>query len=284
MSPLLLVIGILIGAVLGLTGAGGSVLAVPLLLICLKLDPASATGLALGVVAASSGYGAIQRIRQREILWIPAALFGISGAIFAPPGRLLASHLPSEWLLGSFSVLSLVIAVRMFLQSIQHPELAKVVRADSGDSTQEPLLCRLSDTGRFDWRVRCMAGLSVGGVLTGLLSGLFGVGGGFLIVPFLNQLNGVSMRHAVATSLVIIAAIASSGFVAHISTHVVDWSQLAQLAHRRHCRHGSRQRARALVGRCALAAGVCHCHRGDGRTGVVSVKTPINIFLARWAI
>ena len=95
MSPLLLVIGILIGAVLGLTGAGGSVLAVPLLLICLKLDPASATGLALGVVAASSGYGAIQRIRQREILWIPAALFGISGAIFAPPGRLLASHLPS---------------------------------------------------------------------------------------------------------------------------------------------------------------------------------------------
>jgi uncharacterized membrane protein YfcA len=230
MSPLLLVIGILIGAVLGLTGAGGSVLAVPLLLICLKLDPASATGLALGVVAASSGYGAIQRIRQREILWIPAALFGISGAIFAPPGRLLASHLPSEWLLGSFSVLSLVIAARMFLQSIQHPELAKVVRADSGDSTQEPLLCRLSDTGRFDWRVRCMAGLSVGGVLTGLLSGLFGVGGGFLIVPFLNQLNGVSMRHAVATSLVIIAAIASSGFVAHISTHAVDWSQLAQLA------------------------------------------------------
>jgi uncharacterized protein len=230
MSLLLLAIGILIGAVLGLTGAGGSVLAVPLLLIFLKLDPASATGLALGVVAASSCYGAVQRIRQREILWIPAALFGISGAIFAPPGRLLASQLSPEWLLGSFSVLSVVIAGRMFLQSVQHPELAKVVRADSGDSTPEPLLCRLSETGRFDWRVRCMAGLTGGGVITGLLSGLFGVGGGFLIVPFLNQLNGVSMRNAVATSLVIIAAISSSGFVAHISTHTVDWSQLLQLA------------------------------------------------------
>lgn len=230
MSFLLLAIGILIGAVLGLTGAGGSVLAVPLLLLFLKLDPASATGLALGVVAASSAYGAIQRIWQKEILWIPAALFGISGAIFAPPGRLLASHLPSTWLLGSFSVLSIMIAVRMFLLSIRHPEQTRVVRADGGGGKAEPLLCKLSGTGRFDWRLRCMAGLAGGGVITGLLSGLFGVGGGFLIVPFLNQLNGVSMRNAVATSLVIIAAIASSGFIAHISTHVMDWLQLIQLA------------------------------------------------------
>jgi uncharacterized membrane protein YfcA len=229
--PLLLpAIGLLIGAVLGLTGAGGSVLAVPLLLLLLKLDPASATGLALGVVAASSGYGAIQRIRQQEVLWIPAALFGISGGLFAPPGRLLASYLPPVWLLGSFTLLSLVIATRMFMQSIQHPEQARVVRAEAGDGAAEPLLCKLSETGRFDWRVRCMAGLVGGGVITGLLSGLFGVGGGFLIVPFLNQLNGVSMRHAVATSLVIIAAIASSGFVAHISIHAVNWAQLLQLA------------------------------------------------------
>ena len=230
MSPLLLVIGILIGAVLGLTGAGGSVMAVPLLLVFLRLDPASATGLALGVVAASSCYGAIQRIRQQEILWIPALLFGLTGAVFAPPGRLLANHLSPEVLLAGFGVLSVIIAVRMFWQSIQHPELAKVVRADSGDGTHEPLLCKLSETGRFDWRLRCMAGLAGGGVITGLLSGLFGVGGGFIIVPFLNQLNGVNMRHAVATSLVIIAAIASSGFITHISTHPVDWQQLAQLA------------------------------------------------------
>ena len=75
MTLLLLTIGVLIGAVLGLTGAGGSVLAVPLLVLLLHLDPASATGLALGVVAASSIYGSIQRIRHREMLWIPA-IFG----------------------------------------------------------------------------------------------------------------------------------------------------------------------------------------------------------------
>jgi hypothetical protein len=230
MSLLLLTIGILIGAVLGLTGAGGSVLAVPLLIVFLKLDPVSATGLALGVVAISSVYGSIQRIRQGEILWIPAGLFGLSGALFAPPGRLLAGQLPPDWLLAGFALLSTIIAIRMFWQSFQDSEMAKVVRAASGSGTLDPLLCRFSDSGHFDWRLRCMAGLAGGGVITGLLSGLFGVGGGFLIVPFLNQLNGVSMRHAVATSLVIIAAISGSGFVTHISTHSVDWTQLAQLA------------------------------------------------------
>lgn len=231
MSVLLLFVGTLIGAVLGLTGAGGSVLAVPLLLFLLHLEPAAATGLALGVVAASSAYGAVQRIRQREVLWIPALLFGASGALFAPPGRWLAGLVSPTVLLASFAGLSLLIAARMLQQSISRPELARVVRAgDSLTEPPEPLLCRLSDSGRFDWRLRCMAGLAGGGVLTGLLSGFFGVGGGFLIVPFLNQLNAVSMRQAVATSLVIIAAISSSGFVTHMAVHPVDWATLLQLA------------------------------------------------------
>lgn len=230
MTLLLLAIGLLIGAVLGLTGAGGSVIAVPLLLVLLQLEPASATGLALGVVAASSIYGAIQRIRQQEILWIPAILFGISGAIFAPGGRLLSTQVTPQFLIASFAFLSVAIALRMFWQSIRQPEQSAVVRAGGGDSRKEPLLCRFSDTQKFDWRLRCMAGLSLGGVLTGLLSGFFGVGGGFMIVPFLNQLNSVSMRQSVATSLVIIAAISSSGFVTHILTQSIDWQQLGFLS------------------------------------------------------
>lgn len=221
--------GMLIGAVLGLTGAGGSVLAVPLLLFLLPIDSPTATGLALGVVAASSLYGAIQRIRQKDILWIPAVLLGISGAALAPAGRLFAGTMNPEYLLAGFALLATVIAVRMIWQSIEHPEYSTVVRASVADSQHEPLLCRFSDTGHFDLRMRCVTGLAVGGMLTGLLSGLFGVGGGFLIVPFLNQLNGVSMRHAVATSLVIIAAVASSGFVTHLATHTLDGMQLGLL-------------------------------------------------------
>lgn len=229
MVILLLAIGLLIGAVLGLTGAGGSVIAVPLLLLLLHLDPASATGLALGVVAVSSLYGSIQRIRNREILWIPAILFGASGAIFAPMGRLLAAQVSPQLLTAGFSALSVLIAVRMLWQSIHEPQNSTVIRAGGGDAPAEALLCRFSDTQKFDWRLRCMAGLTSGGVLTGLLAGLFGVGGGFMIVPFLNQLNSVSMRSAVATSLVIIAAISASGFAAHIATHTIDWQQLLYL-------------------------------------------------------
>lgn len=223
----LLLIGAIIGAVLGLTGAGGSVLAVPLLMIFLKLDPATATGLALGVVAVSSTWGAIHRILQKKILWIPVILFGISGMVFAPIGRWLAAQVDPRLLTISFALMSTIIAGRMLWQSFQKPEQASLVRA-STDGTAESgsMQCEFGDNNRFDWRLRCTSGLLGGGVATGLLSGFFGVGGGFLIVPFLNQLNSVSMSQAVATSLVIIAGISTSGFVMGIVTQPVELAQL----------------------------------------------------------
>lgn len=230
MVLLLLAIGVLIGAVLGLTGAGGSVLAVPLLLLLLHLDPASATGLALGVVAVSSLYGSIRRIRHREILWVPALLFGLTGVLFAPVGRVLSTQVPPQVLLVSFAALSVIIAARMLWQSIRQPEQSVVVRAGAASGATEPLLCRFSETRKFDMRFRCIAGLTLGGLLAGLLSGFFGVGGGFMIVPFLNQLNSVSMRNAVATSLVIIAGISASGFFAHVLTQAIAWQQLILLS------------------------------------------------------
>lgn len=222
-------IGILIGAVLGLTGAGGSVLAVPLLLLLLHLEPSAATGLALGVVAISSAYGSWARMKNREIFWVPAVLFGVSGMVMAPAGRYLAASVDPHVLVSSFAVLSSLIALRMFWQSVKHPEQASVVRAGGGNVGSDALLCRFSETQHFDWRLRCMTGLVTGGILTGLLSGFFGVGGGFLIVPFLTQLNGVSMRQAVATSLVIITGISTSGFATHLMTQSIDIHQLVLL-------------------------------------------------------
>jgi uncharacterized membrane protein YfcA len=225
-----LLIGFVIGAVLGLTGAGGSLLAVPLLAVFLGLPAAEATGLALGVVAASSLYGAIARVVQKQVLWIPAVVFGLSGMVLAPAGRWLSALVDPFTLTVAFAALSLLIAARMLWQSHRHPEQASVVRADAGIAEQEPLLCRFSATQHFDWRPRCMAGLISGGLVTGLLTGFFGVGGGFLIVPFLTQLNSVSMRQAVATSLVIIAGISLSGFVTQWTMQPLDMALLGPLA------------------------------------------------------
>ena len=225
-----ILIGAIIGLVLGLTGAGGSVLAVPLLVVFLHLSAAQATGLALGVVAASSLFGALGRIIERQVLWIPVLLFGASGVVFAPVGRLLSNLVSQQTLTLSFVILSVIIALRMAWQSWHQREQAVIVRAHPAAGEAEPLLCRFSESQHFDWRFRCMAGLTVGGVLTGLLSGFFGVGGGFLIVPFLNQLNSVSMRQAVSTSLVIIAGISLSGFATELLTADVDLSAVTLLA------------------------------------------------------
>jgi uncharacterized membrane protein YfcA len=225
-----LVIGFIIGIVLGLTGAGGSLLAMPLLALLLQLPATEATGLALGVVAASSLFGAISRIVNKQVLWIPALLFGASGMVFAPAGRWLSTLVEPFALKAAFGVLSLLIAARMLWQSWRQPEQASLVRANPGSTSGDPLLCRFSETQHFDWRPRCMVGLISGGVLTGLLSGFFGVGGGFLIVPFLTQLNSVSIAQAIATSLVIIAGISASGFAAQLLSQPMDLTLLAWLA------------------------------------------------------
>lgn len=225
-----LLIGFAIGIVLGLTGAGGSVLAVPLLAVFLDLPATEATGLALGVVAASSLYGAAIRIIQKQILWVPALLFGISGMLFAPPGRWL-STLVDPWLLkAAFAALSAIIAARMFWQSGTADEELLHVRATSEPLAEVTLQCVQSGNGSIDLRPRCLAGLVGGGVATGLLSGFFGVGGGFLIIPLLTQINRVPIRHAIATSLLIIAGISASGFAMQLLTQPTDMTLLPWLA------------------------------------------------------
>lgn len=214
---MLLFIGIIIGLVLGLTGAGGSVFAVPLLVLLGGLPITEAIGLSLGAVAASTLYGSLSNWRNKSVLWLPAVILAGSGALTAPLGKWLGNQLPPAGLLTGFSLLAILIAVRMWWSARANPDASLVVR--SSDFTGEAgagLLCRLSPNGQFEMRPRCVSGLLTGGLVVGLMSGLFGVGGGFLIVPLLLFLSQVSMVQAVSSSLVIIAVISSSGFISHL--------------------------------------------------------------------
>lgn len=226
---MLLLIGLIIGLVLGLTGAGGSVFAVPLLVLLGGLSMGDAVGISLGAVAASTLYGSFRNWRGKNILWTPGIILAATGAITAPMGKWLGMQTPELWLLIGFNLLAIIIAARMWLSATRTPEQASVVRA--GNFSLEPspgLLCNLSKTGQFELRPRCVSGLVMGGIVVGLLSGLFGVGGGFLIVPLLLMLSPISMAQAVSTSLIIIAAVSGSGFISHIAmTQHSDWSVLA---------------------------------------------------------
>lgn len=213
---MLLLIGILIGLVLGLTGAGGSVFAVPLLMIIAGLDIHQAIGLSLLAVAASAIFGSIRNGRQQTVLWLPAIMLSMSGIAVVPVGQWLATQLSASLLVIGFSVLAILIAARMWRLSVDQPEQAAVTRAsDFSSADSDGLLCRFSPTGQFQMRPRCISGLFAGGMLVGLLSGMFGVGGGFLIVPLLLFVSQVNMMQAVSTSLIVISVISSIGFISH---------------------------------------------------------------------
>ena len=212
-----LAIGIVIGLVLGLTGSGGSVFAVPLLVLAAGVSMHQAVGLSLAAVAASAVFGTFRNRNKSTVLWIPAVFLSATGMIAAPFGQWLAGHISQSVLMVSFAILAVIIALRMWYQARKHPELAAITRASEDTSeNSDGYVCRLSPTGQFEFKPRCMSGLIVGGLVVGILSGLFGVGGGFVIVPLLLLLSQISMQQAVGTSLVVISVISSIAFISYL--------------------------------------------------------------------
>lgn len=224
-------IGLVIGLVLGLTGAGGSIFAVPLLMLLLGLSINDAIGIALGAVAVSALIGTLSNWRAQYILWVPALSLGLGGALVAPIGKYVGTQLPPTLVLVGFCLLAFMIAGTMWRQATLSPERANVVR--SGHTTDNDLIqpiCRFSPDDQLDTSPKCIAALVSCGLVVGLLSGLFGVGGGFLIVPALLFITQVSMRQAVATSLLIICVVGGAGFASFVAFNdSVDWILLAQV-------------------------------------------------------
>ena len=126
---MLLLIGIVIGLLLGLTGAGGSVFAVPLLILLGDVSIHQAVTLSLAAVATITLYGSVRNFGNQTILWKPAALLAGSGMLGAPLGQLFASILSEVLLVAGFSLLAVIIAIRMWLTATTMPEASKVVRS-----------------------------------------------------------------------------------------------------------------------------------------------------------
>ena len=214
-SPL--AFGIIIGFSLGLTGGGGSILALPLLVYGLDLPPHQAVGISLGAVGTTAGIGAFQRLRNHEVEIRIGLIFAIAGMLGAPVGTRLGQYIPASLLLILFAVLMVLVAGRMWLKAIKKPEESKIVRA----SLEKPAeinapACRHDPSGKLKMTARCTTVMTIVGFITGILSGLFGIGGGFVIVPALIFFTTITIHQAVATSLLVIALISSSGVASFI--------------------------------------------------------------------
>ena len=196
-------LGLLIGSVLGLTGAGGGIFAVPALVFGLGMSIRDAAPVALLAVGSAALLGALQGLRQGIVRYKAAALLAAAGAFTAPLGVRLAHQFPAWWLNLVFVIIMLVVAGRMFMASIQ-PE------TDIEPATLKAKPCQVSDeTGRFVWGVRIAITLGTIGAVTGLFTGLLGVGGGFIIVPALAYASNLRMHSIVATSLMVIALLSA---------------------------------------------------------------------------
>lgn len=212
-------IGIAIGLVLGMTGAGGSVIAVPLLIGGLGYGFNTAAGASLGAVALSALTGVLLRWHASKAMWRLVAVLALGGVLFSPLGQWLARQLSQEILLTSFALLMLYMAWRLWQQATEHPEEARIVRASVNAEQVTNLACNFSSTGNFEWRWLCVSRLLLVGAFSGLLTGLYGVGGGFVIVPLLILFTGLAMAQAVAVSLAVITLVAGSTFLWFISAY-----------------------------------------------------------------
>lgn len=213
-----LAFGAVVGFSLGLTGGGGSIFAVPLLVYGLGVRTREAIGVSLAAVGATALVGGLRRLASGEVEVRTGLVFAAAGMLGAPAGSWLGGRVPEGVLLALFAVLMLLVAVRMWVQASRRPEETRAVRAVSGAPADgDGPSCRRDPEGRLHLTSRCFAVLVAAGLATGVLSGLFGVGGGFVIVPALVLVTGMGIHRAVATSLLIIALVSASGVISSLA-------------------------------------------------------------------
>ncbi len=214
-----LTFGVVVGFSLGLTGGGGSIFAVPLLVYGLAVRPREAIGVSLAAVAATALAGGLRRLARGEVEIRTGLVFAVAGMAGAPVGSWIGGWVPEGVLLVLFAVLMVLVAVRMWRRASRRPDEARAIRAslDPIPAGERGPSCQRDPDGVLRLTSRCFAILVATGLATGVLSGLFGVGGGFVIVPALVLVTGMGIHRAVATSLMVIALVGASGVASSLA-------------------------------------------------------------------
>lgn len=199
-TGLALAFGVMIGLLLGAVGGGGSILTVPILVYVFSQGVHEATATSLAIVGTTALIGAVVQARAGRVAVRTALIFGGAGIAGAFGGTWLNARVSGPVILLLFGFLMLLVALRMAAR-----------KRPSRLSSPAPTAA----TG-FHWPVL------VSGFVVGVMTGFFGVGGGFLIVPALVLILGMPMRLAVGTSLLVIAINSAAGLVAHLGAGGID--------------------------------------------------------------
>ena len=213
MLGLAILFGSVVGFALGLTGGGGGVFAVPLLVYGMSVAPREAIGVSLASVGGTALFGATPRLIRGEVELRTGVLFAVAGMIGAPIGNYFSGMIPESVLLLLFGMLMFVVAWRMWIKTRRVTE----GKSDSSMEDCDRATCQRDEDGKLRLTSRCALLLTLVGLATGILSGMFGVGGGFVIVPALVLFSGMKIHQAVATSLLVIFLISVSGVTSFVA-------------------------------------------------------------------
>lgn len=209
MLILVILAGAATGIVLGLFGSGGSIIAMPALMYLLGVEAKSAIAMSLGIVAVTATISAWDHWRHRNVDLRVALVFGFFGVV------------------GTFAGAKVGVATPVVVQLVL---FALVMYAAAWKMLKPALVPQLSAAGGLppperNVEVR-MGHIAAHGIGVGALTGVVGVGGGFLIVPALALLSGLRMKLAIGTSLAIVAAKSYAGFFGYLGAVAIDWTTM----------------------------------------------------------
>ncbi len=244
MSISVIIAGLITGLLLGVFGSGGSIITMPALLYLLDVEPKSAIAMSLGIVAITASITAFQHWQRGNVNLKITAIFGLFGVIGTYAGARIGLITPVVVQLTIFALVMYAAAWKMLRPAVQHKSVG-AARTECLDGNCDDL----------DYRHVAMHGIGVG-----VLTGVVGVGGGFLIVPALVLLSGLSMKQAVGTSLSIVALKSFAGFAGYAGAVEIDYFLMASFT------------AIAIVGSVA-GSQLCHRLHAD------RLKTGFGVFL-----
>lgn len=207
------VLGAIIGSIMGMTGAGGGVLSIPMLLFAQHLSIQQAAPIGLLAVGLSAILGAGLGVYEGIVRYRAAALIGVMGMLMAPVGMIISRYLPNKPLMILFAFVLLIAAWRVVYQQRESVAAMKA------------FVCKINPASmRLKWSSSCVKVLASIGAVSGVLSGLLGVGGGFVIVPALSHYSNLNLRSIQATSLAVIGLVSLSAVFAAIASDRIIWS------------------------------------------------------------
>lgn len=219
-------IGLAVGVVVGALGAGGGILAVPVLVLLLGQDPHAATASSLVIVLMTALASLVHRARMRDVAWRQGLVFALCTTIGGVAGSRASVLVDGTVLLTAFSLLLGAVSVAMARQGL-------AARRAEDDAAEEPvadseefdLAADATDPFRTRGRAPSTTVLILAATATGLLTGFFGVGGGFVVVPILVLALGMGPRRAAGTSLLVMIVASVVGLASRADIlGTLDWA------------------------------------------------------------